>query len=99
MKIGLIDVDGHNFPNYALMKIAAYHRQNGDTVEWVNYLQPYDKVYQSKVFTFTSNVKTVVQANEIIKGGRAINSTIICFVMIASRTIHCIRNTGTPTFF
>ena len=25
MKIGLIDVDGHNFPNVALMKISAYH--------------------------------------------------------------------------
>jgi hypothetical protein len=25
MKIGLIDVDSHNFPNLALMKISAYH--------------------------------------------------------------------------
>ena len=36
MKIGLVDVDGHNFPNVALMKIASWHRQQGDTVEWVN---------------------------------------------------------------
>jgi hypothetical protein len=69
MKIGLLDVDGHNFPNLALMKIAAYHRQIGDTVEWVNHLQSYDKIYQSKVFTFTPDVKTVVQADEIIRGG------------------------------
>ena len=34
MRIGLIDVDGHNFPNVALMKIASWHRQQGDTVEW-----------------------------------------------------------------
>ena len=34
MKIGLIDVDGHNFPNLALMKISAWHKQIGDTVEW-----------------------------------------------------------------
>ena len=27
MNIGLIDVDGHNFPNLALMKLAAYHKQ------------------------------------------------------------------------
>jgi radical SAM superfamily enzyme YgiQ (UPF0313 family) len=69
MKIGLIDVDGRNFPNLALMKLAAYHRQNGDTVEWVNHLEQYGKVYQSKVFTFTPDVSTVVQAEEIVKGG------------------------------
>jgi hypothetical protein len=69
MKIGLIDIDGHHFPNYALMKIANYYRQKGDTVEWVNHWETYDKVYQSKVFTFTPDVRTVVQANEIFKGG------------------------------
>ena len=26
MKIGLIDVDGHNFPNLPLMKLSAYHK-------------------------------------------------------------------------
>jgi radical SAM superfamily enzyme YgiQ (UPF0313 family) len=69
MKIGLIDVDGHNFPNLALMKIANYHKQNGDTVEWANHLQHYDKVYQSKVFTFTPDNPFVIQAGEIIRGG------------------------------
>lgn len=34
MKIGLIDVDSHNFPNLALMKISTYHKANGDHVEW-----------------------------------------------------------------
>lgn len=34
MKIGLIDVDGHNFPNLALMKLSAWHKAQGDTVEW-----------------------------------------------------------------
>jgi radical SAM superfamily enzyme YgiQ (UPF0313 family) len=69
MKTGLIDVDGHNFPNLALMKLAGYHKQNGDIVEWVNHLERYDKVYQSKVFTFTPDVSTFVRAEEIIKGG------------------------------
>jgi hypothetical protein len=69
MKTGLIDVDGHNFPNLALMKLAGYHRQNGDTVEWVNHLEQYDKVYQSKVFTFTPDNPFAVQSGEIIKGG------------------------------
>jgi radical SAM superfamily enzyme YgiQ (UPF0313 family) len=69
MKIGLMDIDGHNFPNLALMKLAGYHRQNGDTVEWVNHLEKYDKVYQSKVFTFTPDNRFVVQAEAIVKGG------------------------------
>jgi len=34
MRIGLIDVDGHNFPNLPLMKISAYHKAKGDSVEW-----------------------------------------------------------------
>lgn len=34
MKIGLIDVDGHHFPNLALMRISAYHKARGDEVEW-----------------------------------------------------------------
>lgn len=36
MKIGLVDVDGHNFPNLALMKLSAYHKAQGDSVEWYN---------------------------------------------------------------
>jgi radical SAM superfamily enzyme YgiQ (UPF0313 family) len=69
VKTGLIDVDGHRFPNLALMKLAAYHKQQGDSVEWVNHWGQYDKVYQSKVFTFSPDVSTVVQSNELIKGG------------------------------
>lgn len=34
MKIGLIDVDGHHFPNLALMRISSYHKARGDEVEW-----------------------------------------------------------------
>ena len=29
-----MDVDGHNFPNLALMKLSAYHKSMGDDVEW-----------------------------------------------------------------
>jgi hypothetical protein len=32
MKIGLIDVDGHNFPNLPLMKLSAWHK----AVRWAN---------------------------------------------------------------
>lgn len=38
MKIGMIDCDSKNnknpFPNLALMKLSAWHKQQGDTVEW-----------------------------------------------------------------
>jgi hypothetical protein len=69
MRIGLIDVDGHNFPNLALMKISAYHKQRGDSVEWWMGLRKYDRVYKSKVFTFTPDVETAIQADEVIQGG------------------------------
>lgn len=36
MKVGLIDVDSHNFPNLCLMKISAFHKKQGDDVEWCN---------------------------------------------------------------
>jgi len=76
-KIGLIDVDGHNFPNLALMKISAYHKNMGDTVEFVNYFDFYDKVYMSKVFTFTPDIETIIQSDNIIRGGTGYNINII----------------------
>ncbi len=47
MRVGLIDVDGHNFPNLALMKISAWHKKQGDTVEWCFPLDHYDIVHIS----------------------------------------------------
>ena len=35
MKVGLIDVDGHNFPNLCLMKLSAYHKSKGDEFDYV----------------------------------------------------------------
>lgn len=69
MRIGLIDVDSHNFPNLALMKISAYHKAQGDEVEWWNGFEEYDRVYMSKVFTFSPDMDTVIRAKEIIRGG------------------------------
>ena len=34
MLVGLHDSDKTDFPNYALMKISAWHKAQGDTVEW-----------------------------------------------------------------
>lgn len=68
-RIGLIDVDKTRFPNIALGKIAAYHKAQGDTVEWVEPMYwDYDRVYQSKVFSFTPDTDRVFSC-EVIKGG------------------------------
>lgn len=71
MRIGLIDVDGHNFPNLALMKISAYHKAIGDTVEWCFPMSHYDIVYQAKVFdgTYSPDIEWIPNADKVIKGG------------------------------
>lgn len=74
MKIGLIDADNigikHvSFPNLPLMKLSAYHKARGDTVDWWNALEEYDLVYQSKVFDFTPEIEYPIQAESVIKGG------------------------------
>lgn len=71
-KIGLIDVDGHNFPNLALMRISAYHKSIGDDVEWwwTDFIH-YDIVYMSKVFSdaYSPDVPEPMNADKVIKGG------------------------------
>ena len=71
MKIGLIDVDGHNFPNIPLMKISEWHKKQGDSVEWYEpmFSGHMDKVYMSKVFSFTPDYQYFIDADEIVKGG------------------------------
>lgn len=71
MKIGLIDVDGHNFPNLPLMKLSAWHKAQGHSVDWWNGFEQYDRVYMSKVFddTYTPDEPEPFNAKEIIKGG------------------------------
>ena len=74
MKIGLVDVDNKNFPNLALMKISAWHKQKGDQVEFVKDTGWYDTVYKSKVFTFTPDIKISCVINgETIIGGTGYN--------------------------
>lgn len=70
MKIGLIDVDGHHYPNFALMKLAAWHRAHGDEVEWADAMfgTDYDRIYKSKIFTFTPDDNTPWDC-EVVKGG------------------------------
>jgi sulfur transfer complex TusBCD TusB component (DsrH family) len=78
MKIGLYDVDSHNFPNLPLMKISACHKSKGDEVEFINHLMHYDKVYVSKVFgdEYTQMDNKIIDADEIVYGGTGFAITI-----------------------
>ena len=72
MRIGLIDVDGHHFPNLALMRISAWHKAAGDQVEWwwSDFIH-YDIVYKSKVFSdaYSNDVSDPMNADKVLKGG------------------------------
>lgn len=89
MKIGLIDVDGHNFPNLPLMKLSAWHKRRGDTVIWYKQLEhgfphePFDRVYMSKIFSFTPDYPYYVNAKEIVKGGSG-----YCIELVDGREIY-----------
>lgn len=71
MKVGLIDVDGHHYPNLPLMKISAWHKAQGDSVEWYEpmFSGHMDKVYMSKVFSFTPDYEWAIDADVIERGG------------------------------
>lgn len=71
MKVGLIDVDGHNYPNLPLMKLTAYHKKQGDHVDWYRPLWSghQDIVYMSKVFSFTPDYPYHIDGDVINRGG------------------------------
>ncbi len=72
-KIGLHDAEMEHFkgkkqyPNYALMKISAWHKAQGHRVEWWTPLESFDRVYSSKVFDFTP--ENPYLPPDTIKGG------------------------------
>ena len=95
MRIGLIDVDGHNFPNLPLMKLSTWHKSQGDTVEWYEPLfhgigEPFDRVYMSKVFgeEYTPDYPYFVNAKEIIKGGTGYAISVVDGVEVFDKTKH-----------
>lgn len=78
-RIGLIDVDSHNYPNLPLMKISAYHKNRGDHVEWYQPLFSghMNIVYMSKVFSFTPDYEYFIDADEIHRGGTGYAITLV----------------------
>ena len=96
MKIGLIDVDGHRFPNLCLMKLSAYHKARGDMVEWYDNGKCYDLVYMSRVFTdtYSKDYEGNIKACHVIKGGTGYALTISCRTLwsIHTRIMGCTRS-------
>lgn len=96
MRIGLIDVDGHNFPNLALMRISAYHKAQGDIVEWwwSDFIH-YDIVYMSKIFSdaYTKDVPEPLNADKVIKGGTGYCISLVDGVEVFDKT----KNEELPT--
>ena len=94
MKIGLIDCDGHNFPNLALMRISAYHKALGDSVEWwqTDFVY-YDIVYISKVFSseYSADVQTPLNCGKVVRGGTGyaitIKNGVECFDKIKHKNL------------
>ena len=68
MRVALHDSDETNFPNLALMKLSAWHKAQGDEVSWFapDKKLRYDRVYSSKIFTFTPEQ---ILPSGAIKGG------------------------------
>lgn len=72
-RIGLHDADKSRHPNFALMKISAWHKSRGNRVEWFDPQMKYDQVYSSKVFTFTKPSPDLPK--KTIRGGTGYDMT------------------------
>ncbi len=77
MRVALYDVDS-KIPNLALMKISAYHKALGDTVEpyFSLMLGQYDKVYASKIFDFSDGSNLMPHKMEIGGTGWGLKTTL-----------------------
>ena len=94
MRVGLIDVDGHNFPNLALMRISAWHKAQGDQVEWwLGDLFHYDVVYKSKVFSdaYSKDTPDPLNCDKVIRGGTgyhiSLHGGVECFDAVHHETL------------
>jgi hypothetical protein len=77
MNIGLLDIDSHNFPNLALMKISAYHKSIGDKIEFADMFSHYDIIYKSKVFTWTPDNDYIYNCDKYIQCGTGYNYSVL----------------------
>lgn len=83
MRIAIIDADligreKHRFPNLVCEKLSGYWKERGATVElityynaieWSEWLQRYDEIYVSKVFTDTPIPDYITESDHVHMGG------------------------------
>lgn len=71
------------YPNLALAKISAWHKSQGDSVEWYEpmFSGHCDIVYISKIFNFTPDYQYAIDADVIKRGGNRIR----CYKLFTSR--------------
>ncbi len=78
MKIALVDVDSHNFPNLVLMKLSAWHKNRGDEVILIraekalqeeNLIFKYDKIYGACVFSGQEEILQKLESRGVHLGG------------------------------
>ena len=78
MNVGLVDVDSHNFPNLALMKLSAWVKHGGGKSELLkpkdilcgdNLFTEYDKLYGACVFDWNRPVADKLSAMGVEVGG------------------------------
>ena len=78
MRVALIDVDSHNFPNLVLMKLSAWHKARGDKVTLLsvatalqeeNLIGKYDKIYGACVFSGHEEVLRALELCGVHLGG------------------------------
>ena len=78
MKVALIDVDSHNFPNLVLMKLSAWHKARGDEITLMsaetalrkeNLIFKYDKMYGACVFSGHEEILRALELCGVHLGG------------------------------
>ena len=78
MKVALIDVDSHNFPNLVLMKLSAWHKARGDEITLMsaeaalqeeNLIFKYDKMYGACVFSSYEEILRALELRGVHLGG------------------------------
>ena len=73
MRVGLFDLDRTGFPNVALMKLAAWHKAQGNDVLPLNSQQPADVRYGSAVFSWNRTKADALRAMGATVGGSGVS--------------------------
>jgi len=77
-QVGLVDIDSHNFPNLVLMKLSAWHKSQGDSVELLkpndllkgaNLFGGYDYLYGACVFNWNRQIADKLSEIGVQVGG------------------------------